>query len=504
MNAESNYDFLKSLSLDKDVVNKISLLLDRIVAGSSEVYTTPIANETKPDVILDKWDVIFQSRLNLMSKELIELEESQKSKYGPRSLAKPWVDRRETLKEHFGSGSKYSFDAKEKAFRRLRPVDLKASANNLKRNTNSGLPYYMRKGKVIEQSLDNYEHLLSEEYPCILFTRTQENGKTRTVWGYPIADTLLEGKYFLPLLEYQKKQPWRSALIGPEEVNSKLTTLILSAVENDKTLVSIDFSSYDSTVKESLQMESFNYIKSLFQENEAILKELNYIANRFNSIGLITPDGIWGSSHGVPSGSTFTNEVDSIAQYLVAKQVLKIDDLFQIQGDDGAYAVSDPDVLKQNFLDYGLKVNIDKSYESKEYIIYLQNLYSINHIKNGRISGIYPIYRALSKIVYQERFNDFKAYGLIGADYYAIRTISILENCKYHPLFEDFVKFVYNLDKYGLTPSETSIGRYIGMLTDEAGFGSIFKHQYGDDLIGLKSFECVKIIDKLNKAQSSL
>jgi hypothetical protein len=46
----------------------------------------------------------------------------------------------------------------------------------------------------------------------------------------------------------------------------------------------------------------------------------DYIAWRFGNIGLITPDGVKDGPHGVPSGSTFTLEVNSIAQILIAKE----------------------------------------------------------------------------------------------------------------------------------------------------------------------------------------
>jgi hypothetical protein len=41
---------------------------------------------------------------------------------------------------------------------------------------------------------------------------TQENKKTRSVWGYPIVDTLMELRYFIPLLSYSKKARHRSRM----------------------------------------------------------------------------------------------------------------------------------------------------------------------------------------------------------------------------------------------------------------------------------------------------
>jgi hypothetical protein len=260
--------------------------------------------------------------------------------------------------------------------------------------------------------------------------------------------------------------------------------------------VSLDFSSYDATVKSSLQKASFDYILDLFQSQYE--SELAYIAFRFKTIGLVTPDGIYLGNHGVPSGSTFTNEVDSIAQYLIASSIGIKDNQLDIQGDDGAYSVADPDKLKEVFGSFGLNVNDGKSYVRSESLVYLQNLYDIRYIKNSLIGGIYPTYRALNRIIYLERFNDFQKDEITGKDYFSIRTIAILENCKHHPLFKDFVKFIYKYDKYKLHYSENGLSNYIKRITKSKGSEGIILNQYEDNVAGLRNFETVKIISELN------
>jgi simple sugar transport system substrate-binding protein len=84
-------------------------------------------------------------------------------------------------------------------------------------------------------------------------------------------------------------------------------------------------------------------------------------------IGLITPDGVKDGPHGVPSGSTFTLEVNSIAQILIANTFEDIANTeFQVQGDDGAYSTDNPEGLKKHFGEFGLTVNDEKSYISKK------------------------------------------------------------------------------------------------------------------------------------------
>lgn len=498
------YPFLNALNIDQDVKRRLSYLLAQTVEGNQDVYTTPIGADGNAYKILSKLDKVFKDATVNINSVLSDLESANKEKFGPRSISKTWSDRKESLLSSFKPlegrrGTCKLIHPSSQA--KLRPISLLTAIKLLKNNTNSGLPYFISKGRVKPKVLDEFGKLVKERYPCILFTRTQESGKTRNVWGYPIADTLNEMLFYAPLLDYQKQYAkYRSAIHSPDIVCNSMTILVKRCKKENKVMVSIDFGEYDNTVKTYLQDQAFNYIKALFQDKYA--DDIDYIRQRFNSIEIITPDGILKGEHGVPSGSTFTNEVDSIVQFLIGISLPFVDELsVQIQGDDGVYLIPKgyEDELINKFESFGLKVNKSKSYKSSDYAIYLQNLFHIDYlnVETGLIGGIYPLYRALNRICFQERWSNFEDYEISGQDYYSIRAICIMENCKHHPLFKEFVKLIFSEDKYALKFSKQGLFHYIHMMNETQGLGGIINNQYGDDVKGIRSFETFKIINSL-------
>jgi len=492
------FPFLNKLNLDKTVINKLSLNLNRVVTGSSEIYLTPIAKENDPDSLLKELDDLISKGNSNLSTNLLDLEQSNRSKFGPRSIAKSWVDRKDSLYDYF----KHREDTSNINLRapnsrpKLRPLSVNNASKYLKKSTNSGLPYYTKKGLVIDDVVNKFNVLLDRQDPCVLFTRTQEGGKTRNIWGYPIVDTLNEMRFYQPLLDHQKKLNWRKALLGPAHVDIAISDMINRSNRHTDSLISIDFSSFDATVGDNLQRASFDYIKSLYQPST--YEEIDYIHYRFNNIGIISPDGVISGSHGVPSGATFTNEVDSLAQHLIVNNS-SINCEYQIQGDDGAYLLKDNDVEKlfNSFESSGLIVNKNKSHNSKDFIVYLQRLYDIKYLKNGFIGGIYSLYRALDRLLYQERYSDFMDYSLKGRDYYSLRAITILENCKYHPLFKEFVRFILSKDKYKLSFTTEGLTNYNSMISKGPGTVGFLNNQYGDNVKGIYSFDTIKVIKEI-------
>jgi len=493
---------LSQMGLKQDALTKVSLLLGRIVSGNDNVLIAPFAEKAGPENILKGWDKIFQANLSKINDVLLGIEENNRSKYGPRSIAVPWSERKDSVFDSFKDEANISKIAYQPIpFNRLLPLSEENAKKYIKRSTSAGLPYMVKKGKVLDSNVQLNQ---TNVWPAVLFTRTQENKKTRTVWGINLDDVLEEMRFYRPILTYQKVLPWRAALRKADDIDEAITKLILYATKRNLYLLSIDFSNYDNSVKVSGHEWVFNvYFRSLFQKQySSILSALQY---RFTTVPLLTPYEILKGNHGIPSGSAFTNEVGSVWQHFVAQDYSTEEIQFdQQQGDDGAYAVSDPESFKDHFRKYGVDVNDDKSYISQDYVVYLQNLYHRDYVIKDELNqdiirGIYSTYRALLRIVYLERFTDIsKEDNLSGKDYFAIRTLSILETCKHHPLFEDLCIYVRSLDKYSLDVSDQGISAYVKYREKQEGKDIKFTEYKRGDSIGIKEFESYKIVKRLN------
>jgi hypothetical protein len=480
--------------------------MDRVYYGSDLTISHPLVKRLGIDAIISGWDKIFDANKDKYLVDFINLEKANRSKVGPRSISVPWSERKHSLEAYFSAdketvSSPSDLQGVAQLQPRLRPITASAAVRFLKSSTSSGLPFLVKKGEIKDQLVNEYDYLLKRRDCCVLLTRTQEGGKTRDVWGYPAADTLKEMCFFQPFLSFEKGLPWRSALVSPDAVDLQIDKLINDAIRDDRSLVCIDFPQYDASLKPKMQAAAFSWIKSSFQRQHH--QEIDELSHRFANIGIVTPDGVKNGEHGVPSGSTFTNTVDSAVQHLISKDLGVLDSEKQIQGDDGVYLVDSEEALYNHFSKYGLDVNPEKCYVSKRNAIYLQNFYSKDMLTNGICRGVYPSYRALGRIFFQERFTDLGELELEGSDFNSLRVISILENCKYHPLFIQLVNYIAKLDKYSLGYSQSGLVKYVGHLISASGIEGIFNYRRGDDIRGINSFQTVKLLSKLSIANTS-
>ena len=84
-----------------DGFGKLSTSLDRIRSGNNNVLLTPQAKRVGATKILEEWDKVFRSNVKEVNKDLLELENSNRAKFGPRSIAKPWLDIRQSVLDGF-------------------------------------------------------------------------------------------------------------------------------------------------------------------------------------------------------------------------------------------------------------------------------------------------------------------------------------------------------------------------------------------------------------------
>jgi hypothetical protein len=475
--------------------------MTQVRSGSDRDIRVPAFKDVSDEEILDK----YKSAVDLYSlgldPRLLELEESNLSKFGPRSIAKPWVDRKETLYAHFQQtednplrnvdlgialGRHYGRGAG-----RFNVIDIDAALQSLPSGTAAGLPTLGKKRELKSLSrcdlLSLIEYCYEHGVPSILYTRTQELGKTRDTWGQPAGITVREAQFYRVFLEaVESGVTARAAVRGPDAVDAGITA-IFDQAQGDP-ITSIDFSAYDASVSAAAIPGLFGFIATFFQEQHRLILET--VAGNFRSGGIVTPDGVLSGDHGVPSGSVFTNLIDSMFQ-LAAADV----DVCQVQGDDGVY-LGQLEYWADKFRHYGLNVNMEKSDCSPDYAIYLQNYYSRNYtaIKPGQgrmLVGIYPLSRALNRLVHLERWTDLEDLGISGPDFFSIRAIAILENCKHHPGFPKLVKFIQEQDKYNLNFSEQGLNAYVESLSRRA---PGLLHQRGDNVKGIRSFEAYKLL----------
>jgi hypothetical protein len=485
LNVDAETDWKASLS--RQALNSLSLNNRRVEDGSDEVLMNPAYENQSDDEVKGMIEEIL-STLPLTA-TLRQIEDSNCSKFGPRSLAKNWGDRKDDLLAYFVEED-YDPGELEAISGRLRPASVDMVAKSLLKSSSAGLPYMQRKGLILDEALKDWS-TDKGLYPCVLYTRTQEQGKTRTVWGYPVSDTIFEQRYFIPVLKIERKFAHRAAIVGPSAVDAAITRLIMDRLSG--IMFCVDFSAYDASVTPKHSYAAFKELGSLFAaEHHPALYD---IYRRFATIGIYTPEGEWSGPHGVPSGSTFTNTIDSMVQWQVSGHWPRC----QIQGDDGVYLCkneSELDYLKQCFVSAGLKLNEDKSntFESDE-VIYLQRYYHPDYrSREGGLGGVYSAYRAFNRIKYLERWTDFKKEDISGSDFFSLRTITILENCKHHPGFEGLVKMAHKLDRAGLAYTSQGLAAYSRSLESKARAG-VF-NQYGLQ-VGIGNFETVKILAKL-------
>uniref|UniRef100_A0A2V0RBX3 RdRp n=1 Tax=viral metagenome TaxID=1070528 RepID=A0A2V0RBX3_9ZZZZ len=496
-------------NLNNTETGELSRILQRLVKGSLDTpnICSPILEKLGEAKVLDGWNSVFDNHKSEINDTLNSIEMNEKTKFGSRSRAKPWSDIKGDFLEFWNVSSTpvNLKPLKPEIQGRLRPWDLKRVISVIKNSTQSGLPFLVKKGLVKDKFLDE-AYLISEwlrKYAAVPFIRTQEMLKTRVVWGIPIANIIYEGAFFYPFLEYQKKLSWRVALLGPDAVDEVASAMVIKAVSQGEMLVSMDFASYDRSLGPNLQSLYDEYKCSVFQPMycDTILE----IGERRVNISMITPDGLKSGPHGLPSGSADTNEAGSVIQATVANDTGLVGiggDSSQFHGDDSIArlaGMAEVESYIASFERLKLEVNRTKTYIASNFIVFLQRLYHIDYIKDGKIGGIYSTYRALNRIMNFERFTAFLDDGIDGKDFNAIRTISILENCKFHPLFEEFVTYVWSLDKYNLKFSENGLSKYVEMMRQSEGTDGLIRNQYGTEVSGIHSFESFKIIEKLNK-----
>jgi hypothetical protein len=337
-----------------------------------------------------------------------------------------------------------------------------------KRTTHSGFQFiltglreksrYMKIG-VLKEWLAEENHARENgrfTYPILPGTRTQGSGaideesgeftgvckhKTRIVMMIGIWQILTECRYARPLQDRLARSSWYAAGKMPNVQR----TLIGNMRRNCNYWASLDYSHFDACVSAWLLREAFDVIKTAFVEVDEELWDV--IVNSFITKDVIMADGVYTVAKGVPSGSMFTQIIDSVVNYLVIATYLNhcglSYDMF-ILGDDNLiftkHAIDLMDLSSYIFKNFGMRISPDKSSQGKR--MDCPTFLSRQWRPTGEWRHPYVL---IEKMLFPERFREYSRRGFTPDDvfyaFYCVYPLGMVEGFDMLRFFDDHPYF---------------------------------------------------------------
>lgn len=286
----------------------------------------------------------------------------------------------------------------------------------------------------------------------------------------------------------------------------------LFAMKGDNYVVVTDFSKFDQHFNSALQDAARKLIEYQLgpellwdQDTYNWLKDVFPI--KFNIPLLCSSNLMYTGEHGMGSGSGGTNFDECLAHGAMQHEVAilqgkKLNPYSNAYGDDGylSYEGIDVDDVISTYESHGMEMNPSKQSVDKHSAVYLRRYFHDSYRDSqGIMLGVYSTFRALGRLLYQERFYDPEIWS---GEMVTLRALSILENCKNSPIFHEFVQFVIKGDKYRLGLAipgfldslSTKVKKANEIIPDFLGYTKTLQK---DDLGGIQNWEVVKYLKSL-------
>lgn len=262
-----------------------------------------------------------------------------------------------------------------------RPISLYDSAFRLAfrpdgQRKSSGLPYLKKKDDVVVQTAARAKHVLRGKAPepCLGIHRGKKRNECRLVWAYPYEMATIEGMYSVPLMENllgRNGQHPIAYVTGKRQSNH--CRIDRARIGSEKILC-LDYSAFDSTIGCQLLTSAWSIVRTWFTEVDD--KAWDRIQSYFATSPILMPDGYVyaGRRGGVPSGSCFTQIIDSVVnsiciRYIEQRLALKVT-TYGVLGDDsyiGIKFINDGcdtinlQAVRGVLAELGIRLNVEKS-----------------------------------------------------------------------------------------------------------------------------------------------
>lgn len=453
---------------------------DKVRSGNSDEYRTTFYKGRSLSDILADWKPTVD-KIESDWPTLLEFENDLAKKVGPLSIQKPLSERMDDIDSYYDSILLESTPISDSAIaavvkewgnpRGLIPRGQRKTVENMKKSTNSGSPYFTKRRAVVDKTLpvkleslgvDTKQILQKSEWlsAAVLGWRGQEGGPTdddvkqRVVWMFPFGVNVCELQVYQPAIEIAQQRLFVPAWVSMEAVDDRITKLFDTKGKDDL-IICTDFSKFDQHFNADMQECAKRILTCILGKDAESRRWLEQVFPVKYSIPLAYDYGrIRTGLHGMGSGSGGTNFDETLThralQYEAAQKKSKmLNPNSQCLGDDGilSYPGITVEDVTRSYSAHGQDMNIDKQYASAQDCTYLRRWHHAQYRVDGVCVGVYSTYRALGRLCEQERYYDPEVWG---PKMVALRQLSIIENCKYHPLREEFVNFCMKGDKFRL------------------------------------------------------
>lgn len=451
---------------------------ESVVQGQPDEYRTPFYKGKSLNEILDGWAPTLE-KLSKTMPTLMDFENDLRKKVGPMSIRKPLAERMDDIESYYRSIhldrkplSSKALAAAESEFasiRGLRMSSQEVTVDRMKKSTNSGCPYFTKRKRVVDKTLPvkliGLDQIIGPQQrrwnqAAVLGWRGQEGGpdpddvKQRVVWMFPFATNIEELRVYQPLISACQKRKLVPAWVSLEEVDNSVTRLFDSKARDD-IVICTDFEKFDQHFNPALQECASQFLAHLFTDTGEFNWWLtNVYPVKYNIPLAYNWNCIKTGAHGMASGSGGTNADETLAHRVLQHEAAilsgkQLNPNSQCLGDDGilSYPGCTVEDVVSAYSSHGLVMNKDKQYASQLDCTYLRRYHHAEYRVNNVCVGVYSTYRALGRLAEQERYYSPEEWG---PEMVCLRELSILENCKYHPLREQFAEYCMKGDKFRL------------------------------------------------------
>lgn len=525
--------FEKSFDLPNE---GLKAYFQHVVEGNPDEYRTPFYKGKSVDTVLRNWN---RRLLTLKDKwpTLYEFEKGLGEKVGPMSCMKPLSERMSDIDAYYDlilldqvpfNNSAIEASLNEwKDVPRIRIRSQQSTMEKMKKSTNSGSPFFTKRSKVTKKTVPNMciqNGMFTEQVlphgrysaGAILGWRGQEGGrncedvKQRVVWMFPYAVNLQELRVYQPLIEAFQTSNKVPAWVSMDAVDESITKMFDTKGDTDL-VICTDFSKFDQHFNATCQDLARSLLKSLCANTGELLTWLNDVFPIKYHIPLFYDwEKTRFGAHGMGSGSGGTNADETLVHRVLQHEAAiesgsSLNPYSQCLGDDGVltFPGCSVDSVVETYSRHGLEMNLDKQYANKHDCTYLRRWHHVDYRIDGICVGVYSTNRALGRLMEQERFYDPEVWS---EKMVALRQLSIIENCKWHPLREEFVDYCMKGDKFRLgldIPGfldniESEAKEAIDLMPDFLGYTKTMQRQYSSDDVGIANWWIVQYLK--NKA----